>query len=266
MKKILTYLLIMACSISCKKHEKVAPGSTIDIEKSGEQPISTGSLSGLVTPSEAVTAVTITASEANKKSYVIMVEPVTGAFSLANIAEGTYILSFSNDARYNRIAPVNATIANDKNTSIGTITATENKPSYSISCNVNGEFKGWNLSSSYDTAHFTIALFRVSTYPEDTRTASFPAIILKHVPGPGTYICKGTSDNKITYSAYRLGSGYRASFQSTEYPGGEGTVIITSIDTERRTIKGTFTAKLISDKRAPKDTAIITNGLIDARY
>ena len=103
------------------------------------------------------------------------------------------------------------------------------------------------------------------SYPEDIRTVYFLSISLDGVSAPGTYVCNGIS-SRMTFTQLQLGSGARKSFQSTEYNGGKGTIIISEIDTKNKTIKGTFSGTLVSASGDKYETKVITNGVINTIY
>lgn len=275
MKKILPYLIVLllgtgACS---KKSGVPAPapqttsgttgtsGTTINTGTTNNA-TNTGSLHGLVSPARAVKTVNVLSLD-NGKTYSSNVDTITGAFSLANLSEGNYKVSFATDPHYNGIPYVNVVVTAEKSTDVGTFTTQE--ANFYLSYEVNGIFEGWFFKGYYSSSHFYIGQLASSSYPEDMRTAYYPAITLDSLTQPGTYICKGASKSKITYSGYRLGSGARISYQSTEYSGGYGTVVITSIDTVNRKIKGTFTATLTSAVGS-SDTKVITKGIINTIY
>ena len=272
MKNTLLYLLLLIFTFGCNKTERAVPNSKEDESKTVSN-LPPGSLSGTISPVEATSRI-IAMFVGTSKYYVIEVDKVSGRFNLADLPEGDYVLHFDVDPRYESIKDINTKVISGKTTDLGTfapkmIDSPIEKPvltQYTISCEVDGVFGGWNYSSVFSSAQFTIARFSIGTFPEDNRIAFVPAIMLKNVTGPGTYICNGTTANKITYSSYHLGSGFRRSYNSTEYEGGEGVVVITSIDNDARIIKGTFSAKLPASSKTSENTKLITNGVINAKF
>lgn len=264
MKKFLLYTLLVLSLSACGKKTGVPELQPATIPTTTPTTTATGSLSGTISPAGAVKSITVVSANGSK-SYLIYADAVTGAFSLADVPEGACTLTFAIDAHFTAIASVNTVIAIGKNTDLGTLTTKETN--FSISYNINGVFEGWLFKAYYPSSSlFSIGPLSTSTYPEDTRTVYYPAITLSGVTAPGTYTCKGSTQSRITYSGYRLGSGFRISYQSTEYAGGEGTVTITSIDSSNRVIKGTFTATLTSASGNSADTKIFTSGIINASY
>lgn len=230
------------------------------------QPVGTGSLSGTVIPADAVTRITAFNVQTSK-SYTLDKLEANGRFILPDMEAGTYMLHFITDTRYLNINAVNVVVVADKNTDVGTFTTTLRPlPVCTLSCDVNGVGACWPYPSVYANSNFTIASFSSGGIGSGNRTIYRAGIILKGVTEPGTYTCQEKSANKITYAAYNTGSGFTTSYQSTEYAGGEGKVVITAIDTVARTIKGTFTAILTSGKNDPAQTKVLTNGVINAKY
>ncbi|QJD95000.1 carboxypeptidase regulatory-like domain-containing protein [Mucilaginibacter robiniae] len=265
MKEIIfSLLIIVTCLYSCSKKEKsIIPTSTTSTTGTSGATTNTGSVSGMISPIRAVKTITVLFLKTGT-TYSCTADTVTGAFSLANLPEGNYKIDFSTDPHYNGLASVNTVVTAGRNTDVGKFTTKE--ANFYLSYEINGTFEGWLFKGYYSSTLFNIGPLSIGTYPEDMRTAYYPSITLDGLTGPGTYTCKGASKSKITYSGYRLGNGFRISYQSTEYAGGEGTVVITSIDPNNRTIKGTFTATLTSASGNAADSKTIKNGLINATY
>ena len=274
MKTILPYLLVLLfCFAACSKKSSgpsPEPAATTPASASGSTSATgtttnaadTGSLTGVVSPAVAVKAINALFLK-NGKTYSVSADTVTGAFTLASLPVGNYRVSFATDPQYNAIAPVNTLVTAKTITGLGTLTT--KKADFYLSYEIDGTFEGWFFKGYYSSPYFYIGPLAIGSYPEDMRTAYYPSITLDSLTRPGTYTCKGASKSKITYSGIRLGSGARISYQSTEYAGGEGAVVITSIDTVNRVIKGMFTATLTS-ATGSSAARVITKGIINAPY
>ncbi len=266
MKRNLTYLLASVMTIlSCSKNSGPKPGqANAATPQAIVAPVSSlGSFSGIISPAKAVKTVTFVLS-ATGKSYSCIPDTATGSFKMDNLPEGLYRVTFVNDARYGPLAYLNAPIFAGKNNDLGSYSTTIK--AYYLSYEINGVFEGWPFQAYYPSSSFYIGPLAIGGIPEDTRTAYYLSISVDGLVHPGTYTCKGTSKSKINYSGYRLGSGVRISYQSTEYIGGEGTIIITSIDANKRIVQGTFTATLTSASGNAADTKVVRNGVINAPY
>jgi hypothetical protein len=269
MKKTILFLLILVTGvISCGK--KSAPSLAQETSVSSPEtakPVvvsSPGSFSGTISPAIAVKSINFVLSGSGQ-SYSCSPDTITGKFKMANLPEGVYRITFSNDGRYKPLAYQNAPVFSGKNNDLGTFSATAQN--YYVSYAINGTYEGWFFKAYYSTPYFNVGPSMIGSYPEDMRTAYYLSITLDRLTGPGTYTFKGgTSKSKITYAGYRLGNGIRISYQSTEYAGAEGTVIISSIDSNKRVVQGTFTATLTSSSGNAADIKVIRNGLINAPY
>lgn len=261
MKKICFYLSFLVLCISGCTKKNIVDSST---EKTSvtETRLTTGSLTGTVSPAGAITEINFVLTGTNS-SYKCIPDLKTGVFDMKEMPEGNYAINFITDPHYNGIPLAYTTIIAGKNKDLGTFTTKETN--FSLSYEINGNFEGSLYKAYYTGTNLSLGPLSVSTYPEDTRTKYYLSIRLEGISSPGTYICKGTS-LKISYSGVRQGSGLRISYQSTEYAGGEGSVIITSIDPNTKTIKGSFSGKLTSVSGNAADTKMITNGIINATY
>jgi hypothetical protein len=266
MKTTIPFLLVLLMTgASCNKKTAPAPAqeNAITRQEIMKPAPSRGSFSGMISPAKAVKSIKFVLSGSGK-SYSCSPDTVTGAFKLDNLPEGLYQVTFVNDARYRPLAYLNAPILTGQNNDLGSFSTTV--MAYYSSCEINGTYEGWFFKGYYASPYFSIGPTIIGSYPEDMRTAYYLSISIDGLTGPGTYTCKGTSKSKITYSGYRLGNGIRISYQSTEYSGAEGTVIISSIDPSSRIIKGTFTATLKSASGNAADSKIIRDGVINAPY
>lgn len=271
MKKLLILSLavtILALNSCSKKEGTVAPTGAKDTTAkpgSGATKTATGSLSGIITPAAAVDSVTILSLKDPVKTYKVGVDTVTGKFSLANLDEGSYTVSFLNTTAYTPVPPVTAVVAAGKNTDLGAFTPA--KIDYRLSCEVNGVLMGWLFKANYFSGQLYIEPESVATYPEDQQIREYVFIDIKNITAPGSYVCNQQPGCKITHTRIHSGSGFPVEPpQTSANPGGGGKVIITAIDSVKRTISGTFTATLTSPSGNAADTKAITKGIINESY
>jgi hypothetical protein len=258
MKKILIpFLIVILSTISaCKKANDVINENTTKA--------TTGSISGIALPVGIITNIVITSGNDVTKTHYISPDPITGAFSLANVAKGDYLINCSADDYYTSPGTMSLTIAAGENKDVGTITASKHK--FWLSCDVNGQYQGWNIKATYSNSSLQIASMGIGGTLEDNfnlKTQYRLSITLQGVTGPGTYSCNSNSGSKIEYRGYKS---ILVSAQGTDSRGSVGTVEITDIDPVKRTIKGSFTATLASRSQTTNDARVITNGIIDTIY
>jgi hypothetical protein len=258
MKKILIpFLLVILGSISaCKKANDVINENTTKA--------TTGSISGIALPVGIIKNIVITSGNDVTKTRQVSPDPTTGAFSLANVPKGEYLMDFSTDEYYTSPVILSLTIAAGVNKDIGTFTASKFK--FWLSCDLDGQYQGWNIKATYNNSYLEIASMSLGGTPEDNfslKTKYRLSIYLKGVSGPGTYSCNINSGSKIEYRGYKS---ILVSTQSTDSSGSVGTVEITDIDRVKRTIKGSFTATLTSTSPTANNARVITNGIIDTIY
>lgn len=262
---VLTILALNSCS---KKDGAVAPIGSRDTTATpgnGGNRVAAGSLSGMISPASAVDSVTILSQNDPGKTYKVGVDTVTGKFGLGNLDKGSYTVSFSNTTAYTPVPPITAVVAAGKNTDLGAFTSA--KIDYRLSCEVNDVLMGWLFKASYFSGHLYIEPESVATYPEDQQIREYVFIEIKNMTAPGSYVCNQQPGCKITHTRIHSGSGFPVELpQTSANQGAGGTVVITAIDTVKRTISGIFTATLTSPSGNTSDTKIITKGIINESY
>ncbi len=265
-KQLQILLLLLTLTIACKKR-----GAEPEPEYPQPPPIVTtpvtntnkGSLSGTVSPAEAISKITATLAQGGQK-YTIQI--INGIFSASELPEGTYTLDYTPNDFYVKPSSTTLAVTSGKNTEAGAISL--KKKSGTISCYVNEQYQCWSLKGYNSGTLLQIVKYTLGTgIPELDIKMNLTydlGITLSPFNGPGTYTCDPSTRSGISYKLIK--GALPISIQDTQNPGSSATVVITSVDPVTRTIKGTFTAFLAARPSSSGDARTITNGVIDAKY
>jgi len=235
-------------------------------------PISgTGIITGVVNPAGAVS--NVSATRKNSTEYFTTAVNTSGAFTFKELSAGSYMIYMTYTFGYTPAGNTsfNVTVENGKTVNIGTVLFYDDSdpasPNY-LSYDVDGaqHRRRPQFGSTYVSPNFR--LYNRSVLPQGVggplkpqdRVAYEFEIKLDAVIGPGTYICTGTAASTIRISMRSTG-GSPLHTWSTMGADGTGTVTITSIDTAKRTMSGSFTAKTVPESSGATGNKVITNGV-----
>jgi hypothetical protein len=213
----------------------------------------TGTVSGQITPANAVTTVTATSS-ATPATTATATPNANGAYTLVNLAPGTYTLSFTPASGFAAPATQSVTV-----TAGGTATAT---PVTATMGGSGGASFAYTVNGTPTTANLVTgnavfgSLIIQSSSSQGSRSVS---LSLDGLPtGARTYTFGGAgSTSEITVTEV-VGSSL-AEWSSTT-AGGSGTVTITSVSANPRRASGTFTAVAPARGTGATGTRTLTAG------
>ncbi|PZR27755.1 MAG: hypothetical protein DI535_09220 [Citrobacter freundii] len=239
------------------------------------QPLGNSSISGIVSPANAVVYALIT----GPSTFSVIPDPNTGAFTFPYLPAGNYTLTFI--ARPTHVAPPEKKIelANGQQLDLGTLPFAVNELVSKLSCNLTGtpisfdtyinNTENKKIVASYSSGELSITGSwitgnNINAGGQRTRRLT---INLDDVTGPGTYTCKGTAKSEITYNdRYAITIGPNLIYSSSTEDG-KGTVIITAFDPVAKTLKGTFTG--ILKAKTYQGTVVsqeVSAGIFDIKY
>jgi len=233
---MMTGATLAALSVSCKEEES-DPNNVLK----------GGSINGQVSPADAVTTVTATGGS---NTSVSANPGVGGAFTIGNLAAGTYTVSFTPANGY--VAPPSrtVTVSTGSVTDLGTITVGGGGPTNGGTLRF--VVTGQTIAASSLTAFLAgeVLSIQAATPPRSI------TLTLAPVTGPGIIDLVG-GQSSATYS-------FNSTTQmvwSTTQPGGGGTVQITSFDPVTRRASGTFNFVAQPLSGGASGEVLITNGL-----
>ncbi|MDO7876336.1 DUF6252 family protein [Hymenobacter sp. ASUV-10] len=198
----------------------------------------TGSITGQIEPAEAVYIVN--ASNNANRTFNAQTSPVAGTYSFSNLADGTYTITYTAGTGYNTPAPQNVTVSGGGVATAPTVMATR------IGTPGGGTTTGSNSLSVGGTA---VALSTASAVSQAGSLAiimggasgqTVSLIVPSFANAAGTFPL--TAPAMLTYAVI---SGTSAQQWDTMGAGGTGTLTVTAVGTNPRTVSGTFTATAV---------------------
>lgn len=198
----------------------------------------TGSITGEIQPAEAVYIVN--ASNNANRTFNAQTSPIAGTYSFKNLADGTYTITYTPGTGYNTPAPQTVTVSGGAAATAPPVMATR------IGSTGGGTTGGSNSLSVDGTAvtlSTTTAVSQAGSLGIIMGSAGGQTVSLI-VPGftnaPGTFPL--TIPSMLSYAVI---SGTTAQQWDTSGSGGSGTLTVTAVGTNPRTVSGTFTATAV---------------------
>lgn len=243
--------------------------ATISCSKSNSDPMpatptaTTGGTEGTVSPAGSVA--TVTATNAGGVTFLATPNATTGAFSLANLAAGTYTLSFTPATGY--VAPTNRTI---------TIVAGQTAAAGTVTVASDGTIKSGTVTWTVGGTTYSTTTVSGLVDPTVNRTFSFSArattgsVIDELGAGMGTTFSGGTGTFTLGNSPYqnatylRTSGGLVTGQYYTNTGNTAGTFVITSYSAATGTIVGTF--GFVANSSNSAGSISVTNGTFNLRF
>lgn len=214
---------------SCREDKQSAPGSTTTPDPITTPGLTTGTVNGHITPANAVTVVTATSSP----SPATTASPTaSGAYTLVNLAPGSYTLSFTPATGYAAAATAPQTV---------TVTARNTATATPVTASMSGPDDGsftYTLNStairanqvSANVVFGSLVLQGIANLGRRSVSISLDAV----PTGPRAYSFGGAgSTSEITVIEV---SGSSLAEWNTTAAGGTGTVTITSVSQNPRRV------------------------------
>ncbi|WEK37832.1 MAG: carboxypeptidase regulatory-like domain-containing protein [Candidatus Pseudobacter hemicellulosilyticus] len=247
------------------------------IEFTSGAAMNTASISGIVHPVSAVQSIFAVLTSDNSAGYQAELDPLSGAFSIKKLPAGDYRISMSKSIGYlsDVDVPFTVTVKRDQSLNVGRINffadSDPQSPNY-ISYEFDGttHLRKTSVGSKYNSPD--LHMFNTSSYnsitipsgpkkPEPVIMHSLE-ILLDEVNGPGTYICKGASKSQVRLSMRTVFSRYAPLLTwSSAGSGGSATITITTIDPEKRTMSGYFSAEIVPESSTATGNKTVSNGV-----
>ncbi|MES2454808.1 MAG: carboxypeptidase regulatory-like domain-containing protein [Bacteroidota bacterium] len=217
----------------------------------------TGSISGTVSPATEVLQIWANYIGAFSKLYTVKPES-DGKFRIENVSPGNYFVAATVNAGSGFFAPYSRyyTVTESNDTKVDAITLTSTPPPLPVSCSIDGVLnqatyasallspRTLTISTSLKGLAFAITLRDFTELADRTFTSMNGSVIFlgEHKkPGP-------------------IGGLGTIGYEKLWYANSTGTVHITAIDPEAKTISGTFSGTL-NESKDPSNIKIITNGV-----
>jgi hypothetical protein len=215
----------------------------------------TGTVIGQISPANSITAVTATSST-TPPTTATATPNGSGAYSFPNLAPGTYTLSFAPASGYATPASQSVAVTAGGTATAARVTATTgSSAATSLSYTVNGAPVSADLVEGINQLGF---LYITGGNPQGTRS-----IFLKTNPAPTgarTYTFGGPGSTSEIILAEGLGANRH--YWDTGFPGGSGTITITSVvvSPTRRQASGTFSCVATANNTLTTGTRTVTAG------
>jgi hypothetical protein len=248
MKHLLRYLVLVPIVTApllsgCKKDEPATPATP-----------TTGSLNGTVTPAGSATQVT--ARNSSGASFSATPDPITGAFSFANLAAGQYTLSFTMGSGYKPLTDAKLSVVAGQNATVGTLQVTSD-----------GIIKSGNMRWTTAGTTYTATVVEGAI---DRQTGVFR---VKGKSSDGTLTDEvslwrnngfaGVGNYKLSYAEYRRNTAMTNTVyfdRTTANP-----LVITQYDEATGTVAGTFSFNAMTGDLGGI-SIFVTNGTFSLRF
>ena len=212
--------------------------------------VTTGTISGMVSPAGSIT--TVTATSASGQTATATPVASTGAYSFASLATGTYGLTFAPATGY--IAPAarsGLVVTTGQTTAAGTTTVSPGGAAGSFTWSEGGVAKSGvvqahTLRAGGTSSVYTLNLTGATATGGNLTNNDFVTLSLLNLSGPGTYALGISASGVLataTFNRNRVGSPTAIWGAGPGLAGGQGSgsITLTSFDPVARTAAGTFT-------------------------
>ncbi|MXV16483.1 hypothetical protein [Hufsiella ginkgonis] len=234
---------------------------------------SSGSITGKMNPVSVLGSVKATSIQTGD---VILgtIDRAKGSFGFPVLFPGAYKISFTTYIPYLPHADIEVAVTAGKETDMGTVSFQYDNEVRVLSYKIDGKSSlRYNLTASFADGLLKFSLQQTSfsgPTPENMLTTTTAlTVALENVTGPGKYTFRGTANSNLTFSETKRPSyGLQGTTNTWSVNGATagGQLEVISIDPAARTIRGTFSATLASDKPATLADKSVTEGVFYLSY